>query len=267
MIDAHVHLWRIGENGCTWPPPSLELIYRDFSLDDWRAEATGVQGCVLVQSQENVADTAWLLSLAERDRSVLAVVGWTDVFAPDAADAVADLACHPKLRGLRPMVQDRAANWYDDFALDPVWHAMTRAGLVLDALIRPPHLPSLHRLAERHPALTIVVDHGAKPVLSDLARWRADLAMLARRPRTWCKLSGLLTERGPDDPPEAIESAVAALVALFGPDRLLWGSDWPVLRLHGDYRSWHDQARALVPMEQHGAVFEGAARAAYGIAA
>jgi L-fuconolactonase len=269
VIDTHVHLWRIGANGHSWPTPDLPAIHRDFLMDDWRAlpGAAAVEGVVLVQSQPDARDTEWLLALAAQEPQVLAVTGWTDVDAPDAVAVVERLARAPKLRALRPMVQDLAADWYDDPARDPVWDAMTRAGLVLEALVRPRHLPSLARLAARHPALTIVIDHGAKPVLDDLTEWQADLAALAGLPRVRCKLSGLLTERGPADPPAAIAPAAAALVALFAPDRLMWGSDWPVLALAGDYGGWQAQARALVPAEHHAAVFDGTARATYGIAA
>ncbi|MBW6527040.1 amidohydrolase family protein [Sphingomonas sp. RHCKR7] len=269
MIDSHVHLWRIGANGHSWPTPDLPAIHRDFLLDDWRAlpGAAAVDGVVLVQSQPDARDTAWLLEVAASAPQVLAVTGWADADAPDAVATVERLARAPKLRALRPMVQDLAADWYDDSARDRVWDAMARAGLVLEALVRPRHLPSLVRLATRHPDLAIVIDHGAKPVLDDLAPWRADLAALAALPRVRCKLSGLLTERRPGDPPEAIAPAAAALVALFAPDRLMWGSDWPVLALAGDYAGWQAQARALVPPEHHRAVFDATARATYGIIA
>ncbi|TCP36681.1 amidohydrolase family protein [Sphingomonas sp. BK235] len=269
MIDTHVHLWRIGANGHRWPTPDLTAIHRDFLMEDWRAlpGAATVEGVVLVQSQPDARDTAWLIEVASREPQVLAVTGWADVDAPDAVATVERLARAPKLRALRPMVQDLAADWYDDPARDAVWDAMARTGLVLEALVRPRHLPSLARLAARHPALTIVIDHGAKPVLGDLAAWQADLAALAALPGVRCKLSGLLTERGPAEPPAAIAPAAAALVALFAPERLMWGSDWPVLALAGDYAGWQAQARALVPAEHHASVFDGTARATYGIAA
>lgn len=268
MIDAHVHVWRIGANRCTWPTPELAALYRDFTLDDWRAAAgpSTVEGVILVQTQEDTADTEWLLELAD-DPIVQAVIGWADLHAADAPAAIAQLARRSKLRGLRPMVQGRAAEWYDDPALEPAWGAMAEAGLVLDALVRPAHLPSLTRLAERHPVLPIVIDHAAKPVLGDLVGWHRDLADLAAHPQVRCKLSGLLTERAAGSRASAIEPAVTILLALFGPDRLIWGSDWPVLTMAGDYRGWLEQARALVPAEQHDAVFGGTARATYGIAA
>jgi len=189
MIDAHVHLWRIGEHGCTWPPPDLEAIHRDVELPELRAlaAANGVDGVVQVQCQDDAADTDWLLSLAD-DPLVLGIVGWSDLRGA--------LPWHPMLKGLRPMVQDLAAGWYDDPAIDAALATMAEHGLVLDALVRPRHLAALHRLAARHPALSIVIDHAAKPDVGDLPGWEAEMRALADRPNVACKLSGLVTEPG-----------------------------------------------------------------------
>ena len=138
MIDAHVHVWTPGAHGCVWPTVDLPTLYRSFDLDDFRAAgAQDVARVMLVQSQEDARDTAWLMALAEHDPLVAGVIGWTDLLAPDAAAAVAKLATARPLRGLRPMVQDRPADWYDDPRLDAGLAAMTHAGLVLDALVRP----------------------------------------------------------------------------------------------------------------------------------
>jgi L-fuconolactonase len=259
MIDAHVHVWRLGANGCTWPPPELAAIHRDFTLADYRAASSpAIDRVILVQSQEDPADTSWLLSLAEADPLVAGVVGWSPLTDAAAIDA---LARHPKLVALRPMVQDRSADWFDAPALDPALAAMARHGLVLDALIRPRHLPALARLAARHPALRIVVDHAAKPEPGAVASWAEALRAVAARPNAACKLSGLLTEL----PAEAIPEAIAVIRAAFGPDRLLWGSDWPVLTLADSFAAWLDRARALVPEADHPAVFGGTARTFYGL--
>ena len=154
MIDAHVHVWRIGANGCAWPTADLPVIHRDFDLAGYRAAGgEGVDGVLLVQSQEDAADTEWLLGLA--DPMIAGVIGWIDLEAPNAAGRVDALARHGALRGLRPMVQDRDAAWYDRIG-DAAPAAMTASQLVLDALVRPRHLASLERLAARHPGLTIV---------------------------------------------------------------------------------------------------------------
>lgn len=266
MIDSHVHLWRLGRNGCTWPTPDFVPIYRDFALDDL-ADVTGKAGvgqAILVQSQESDADTAWLLSLPAHPL-IAGVVGWTDFTAADAPSAIGRLASNARLRGLRPMVQDREADWYDGRELDPAFAAMTELQLVLDALVRPKHLPSLLRLAQRHPNLGIVIDHAAKPVIPDLNSWGQQIDMLAGLPNVSCKASGLLTELPPGAPADAVGPIFDRLWNAFGPARLLWGSDWPVLNLAGDYGSWLDQSRHLVPSAHHEAVFDSNARRIYGI--
>lgn len=264
MIDAHVHLWRVGQNGCTWPTADLAPIYRDFTLDDLRplARASGVGRVIVVQSQEADTDTAWLLSLAG-DPLIAGVVGWTDFLQPDASTAIGRLATNPNLRGLRPMVQDREADWYEAPELDPAFAAMTALQLVMDALVRPRHLPALLTLAMRHPDLTIVIDHGAKPVPGELEPWCEQMALLARLPNVACKLSGLLTELPPGSPAQDVTPVFDHLWDAFGAERLIWGSDWPVLRLAGDYQAWLDQCRSLVPSLHREQVFNSNARSIY----
>lgn len=266
MIDAHVHVWRVGENGCTWPTSDLEPIYRDFDLDDLRsfALADGVNGVLLVQSQDDDRDSDWLLSLSG-DPLVVGVVGWADFQAADAADRIGAFACRSALKGLRPMVQDREDDWYDSRAVDAAMEAMADRKLVLDALIRPRHLRSLERLALRHPTVPIVIDHAAKPDLTDLIEWKYRMERVADLPNACCKLSGLLTELPPGAGPEAIRPAFDMLWDLFGSERLIWGSDWPVLTLAGSYQGWLAQALDLVPGSAHGQVFDLNARRVYGL--
>lgn len=267
MIDTHVHLWRLGQNGCTWPTPDLKPIHRDFVLDDLRQliAPTEVSRVVLVQSQPADADTAWLLSIAG-DPLIAGVVGWTDFLAPGAAAAIGHLATNPRLRGLRPMVQDLDADWYDQPVLDAAFAAMTALQLVMDALVRPRHLPALLRLAMRHPDLSIVIDHGAKPVPGDLDAWAEQMAMLAGLPNVACKLSGILTELPSGAPAQEATPIFEVLWNSFGAERLLWGSDWPVLRLAGEYEAWLDQCRQLVPPTHHEAVFTANAARIYRLA-
>ncbi|UAK23054.1 amidohydrolase family protein [Sphingomonas nostoxanthinifaciens] len=256
MIDAHVHLWRLGQNDCTWPTPADGIIHRDFALEELLStlDAAGMPRAMLVQTQESARDTDWLLALAAGCPRIAGVVGWADLRDPAAVRA---LAARPGLCGLRPMVQHCAPGWYDDPALDAGFAAMAEAGLVLDALIRVPHLPALDRLAARHPTLRIAIDHAAKP--SGLAEWRAAIAPLAERSNVVVKLSGLWTEISRDDAAEVITS----LLTLFGPARLMWASDWPVVTPVGSYRDWLDFVRDHVPARDHAAVFGGNAAAFY----
>ncbi|HEV8406674.1 MAG TPA: amidohydrolase family protein [Sphingomicrobium sp.] len=266
MIDAHVHLWRLGRNGCTWPTPEFEPIYRDFTLDDLAplVRTAAVDEVIIIQSQEDAADTAWLLSIAD-DPMVAAVVGWTDFLDANALATIGELASDRRLKGLRPMVQDRDEHWYDAPELDVVFAAMTERRLVLDALVRPRHLPALLGLAIRHPDLAIVIDHGAKPACNDLDSWANQMDLLARQPNVACKLSGLLTELSPGAPAQDVTPVVDRLWKTFGAERLIWGSDWPVLTLRSGYRGWLDQCRRLIPPVDHARVFDTNARRIYGL--
>jgi L-fuconolactonase len=204
------------------------------------------------------------MSLAD-DPVIAGVVGWIDFSRPDASAVIGRLVSNPHLRGLRPMVQDREDDWYDAPELDAAFAAISVHGLVLDALVRPRHLKSLHRLAQRHADLRIVIDHCAKPDFRDLVSWGDRMSKIAELPNVTCKLSGLLTELPTLAPPDAIEPAFDILWNAFGAERLIWGSDWPVLKLAGNYTDWLEQCRRLVPPIHHEAVFDSNARRIYGI--
>ena len=254
-IDAHQHFWRIAERAGAWPPPTLTAIHRDFGPQDLAPllQAGAIDGTVLVQSMPSVAETRQLLAQARATTFVRGVVGWVDMKAADAADTIAELARDPLLKGLRPMLQDMADDdWIADPALAPAAQAMSRHGLVFDALVLPRHLRALLTFAARHPDLVVVVDHAAKPPIArgELQPWRDDLARLAAMPQVHCKVSGLLTEAGERTRIEHLLPYVQALWASFGPSRLLWGSDWPVLQLAGDYAGWLATTQALMAAVQ-----------------
>lgn len=250
-VDAHLHFWRLADRKGEWPPASLAALHRDFAPIDLlpALQRCGIGGTVLVQSLPTPQDTAFLLDLAAGHTFVRGVVGWVDMKASDAAAQITALARHRLLKGLRPMLQDLPDDdWIDDAALDPAVHAMLAHALCFDALVRPRQLRALLTFAQRHPQLPIVIDHAAKP---ELARatwrqpWQRDIAALAALPNVCCKLSGLLTEAG-DAPTEAtLRPAVDHLFETFGADRLMWGSDWPVLNLAGEYADWLAMAQRL----------------------
>jgi L-fuconolactonase len=270
-IDAHQHFWRLEDRTGEWPPPDLSAIHRDFMPDDLRPllAAGGIDGTVLVQTREHEDDTRFMLGLAQRNAFIRGVVGWTDLKAPDAPARIAALSRHPALKGLRPMLQDGPPDWIADPALAPAVAAMLAHGLRFDALVRPAHLPALLDFARRHPALPIVIDHGAKPDIAGgaLSGWHADLSALAALPNLHVKLSGLVTEAGPEPSPGMLRPVMRTLLSLFGPDRVLWGSDWPVLRLAGDYAAWLGLCEEVVPTADHPKVFGGNAARFYGLSA
>jgi L-fuconolactonase len=251
IIDAHVHLWRLARGDYGWLTPDLGPLYRDFGPEDLAPlmAAAGVAGAVVVQAAPTEAETRFLLDLADRTPTLLAVVGWTDFGAPDVGAAIEALAGHGKLRGLRPMLQDLED---DDFILSPAADgalgAMAARGLVFEALVRPRHLRRLLTLRERHPDLAIVIDHAAKPDIAGGAwsPWAEDLRRVAADGKTVCKLSGLITEAGADWTVERLRPYADLVIDAFGPDRVMWGSDWPVVRLAGPYDAWRAAAGRLL---------------------
>jgi L-fuconolactonase len=249
-IDAHHHFWRLADRVGQWPPPALASIHRNFEPADLlpALEHCGVSGTVLVQTLPSMAETDALLEIASSHAFVFGVVGWVDMTRADAAHHIARLAAHPKLKGLRPMLQDLTDDgWSNDPAFDAAGRAMVEHGLAFDALVLAHQLPPLLAFARRHPQLPIVIDHGAKPPIARgvIQPWGRDMKALAELPNVHCKLSGLLTEAGERTDSAALAPYVERMVADFGWQRLMWGSDWPVLRLAADYEAWFAMARSL----------------------
>ena len=271
LVDAHFHSWQIARGDYGWLTPALGPIYRDVNVPDWQAHArlAGVTGGILVQAAPTEAETAHLLALADQHPSVLGVVGWVDWLAPDAAQRIQALARHPKLTGLRPMLQDIPdPDWILQPALQPLMALMAGLGLVFDALVKPVHLPRLLTLAQRHPCLSIVIDHAAKPDIaaSEWQPWADQMQALATHTTAVCKLSGLVTEAGLNLAPQVCRPWADFVLHCFGPSRVLWGSDWPVLELAGSYAGWWQACQQFTEHfteAQRAAVFGGNAQRVY----
>jgi L-fuconolactonase len=250
MIDAHQHFWSVQRGDYGWLTPSTGVLYRDFGPADLAPLLTrhGIGATILVQAAPTVAETEYLLAIARETHFVAGVVGWVDFTAPDAASVIKTLASEPLLLGLRPMVQDlEDDDWLLRCDLAPAIAAMIETDLVFDALVYPRHLPRLAAFLDRYPELPVVLDHGGKPMIRDgaLDPWRADIAAVAARPRTLCKVSGLATEASDGWNALALKPYVDHLRASFGSERLMWGSDWPVLTRAGTYAAWRNAAEEL----------------------
>jgi len=250
-IDAHHHLWTLARGDYGWLTPALAPIYRDFQLSDLapHLSTAGIEGTILVQAAPTEAETMFLLDIAESAEVVRGVVGWTNFDAADGTARIDALAARNLLVGLRPMVQDiDDDDWLLGPALAPQLAAMARNRLVFDALVLPRHLPKLLQVIGKHPDLTFVLDHCGKPQLAtgEIAMWQRDIVLLAEHPNIVCKLSGLVTEAAPDWQIADLRQAADHVLACFGPRRLLWGSDWPVVNLAGGYTRWFAAAGALL---------------------
>ncbi len=272
IVDAHHHLWQIGRNGHEWPTPDLTAIHRDFEPADLArsVDGTGVTATVLVQSQPSDRDTEWMLQVAAHSDLIKGVVGWTDLATPDAPARIRVLAQRPKFKGLRPMLQGLSQDdWILTNDVRPALTAMSDEGLSFDALVFTRHLPSIVALAKAWPSLAIVIDHAAKPPfaqLIDMPLWRDRMSEAAACPNIACKLSGLFTERAPGQDAAEVTPIADYLLAKFGAERLMWGSDWPVVDLRGGYRAWLDWTHAwldTIQPEAREAILSRTARTFY----
>lgn len=253
IVDSHLHFWQLARGDYLWLTPEFSALYRDFAPNDINASlsACGVESAVVVQAAATEAETYYLLDLARQHPFVAGVVGWTDFEAEDAPQRIASLcrAAQGRLKGLRPMVQDIPdAQWLLRPGLDPAFDALVANDLSFDALVAPVHLPMLAERLSRHPRLRAVLDHAGKPDIAGngFDGWAQQIARLANDTQALCKLSGLLSEAGRSASAADIEPYVAHLFASFGPARIMWGSDWPVLTATTDYLHWFDMAKALV---------------------
>ena len=251
MIDGHQHFWRVARGDYGWLGPEDPVLYRDFEPDHLQPllEAAGIDGTVLVQAAPTVAETRFLLEIARTTPFVRGVVGWVDFEAPDVRVTLDALAQEGPLLGVRPMIQDIAdPDWMLGDALKPAFEALLDLGLCFDALVLPTHLGKLRELLARYPELPVVIDHAAKPEIAAgrMQPWADDIETIARETHAVCKLSGLVTEAAPDWKVDALRPWAEHLLTSFGPQRLLWGSDWPVVELAGGFEPWRAASLELL---------------------
>jgi L-fuconolactonase len=266
-VDAHQHYWSLSRGDYDWLQPREVTLYRDFTPEDLSNQLTEsqVRATVLVQAAATEAETRFLFDLASRHSSIAGVIGWVDFAASDVADRVRRLVQegNGNLKGLRPMVEDISdSEWLDRSSLDAAFDAILNYDLAFDALVTPRHLQILNRRLRRHPTLRAVLDHAGKPDIAGGAydSWARQIEQLARTTSVYCKLSGLLTQAEVGAGAAALDAFVAHIFHCFGVDRVMWGSDWPVVTLRAPYRDWLDMALALVRRHAPGhddAVFAG----------
>ena len=240
-IDAHQHFWHYDPREYGWIDERMGVLKRDFLPGHLEPElkAAGFDACVAVQARQTVEETDWLLDLAERHPFVAGVVGWVDLRAPDVRTTLERLAGRPKLVGLRHIVQTEPNDRFllrADFGRGLA--LLEEFGLAYDILIYPRHLPAATELVRRFPRQRFVLDHLAKPEIArgEIRAWSRELRALAAEPNVLAKLSGLVTEADWKAwTPDQLRPYLDVAFELFGPPRLMIGSDWPVCTLAGDY--------------------------------
>lgn len=250
-IDAHVHFWRYDAREYGWIDHSMAALRRDFLPEDAAREmrAAGIDACVVVQTRQTLGETRWLLALAEQHRFIAGVVGWVDLRAADLDARLETLTAHPKLVGIRHIVQAEP----DDFLLGDGFRRgvtrLARHGLTYDILVYARQLPAAIDFAAALPDQRLVLDHLGKPDIRAGAfdGWRRDLDRLAALPNVCAKLSGLVTEADWRHwTVEHLHRYINAALDSFGPERLMIGSDWPVCTVAGGYRDVLDVVRTAI---------------------
>jgi L-fuconolactonase len=268
-IDAHQHFWQYDPAEHAWMTDKLAALRRDFMPPDLKPllQTLDFDGCVTVQVRQNIDETRWLLDLADRHDFIRGVVGWLDLRSPDLRLQLDHFAGHPKLVGVRHIVQDEPDDSFmlrDDFRRGIA--QLAAFGLTYDVLVYPRQLPAAIKLVEEFPSQPFVLDHIAKPPIAEggLAPWESDLRRLARLPNICCKLSGMVTEaRWKARQPGDFQRYLDVVFEAFGPERLMIGSDWPVCTLAAEYASAMgivlDYIRQAPPAVQAGILGENCA--------
>lgn len=273
IIDAHQHYWQPRRGDYGWLEQAPLALQRDFLPADIRSvrASAGISGSVLVQAAPTEAETRYLFELARTDDSIVGIVGWVDFEAADVDARICALVHDGNglLVGLRPMAQDiDDPNWLEKPLLDPAFDSLQQHDLAFDALVTSAQLPALGRRLAREPNLHAVLDHAGKPDIANgrFRAWATQIDRLADMDHLYCKFSGLLTQIPASMPDNAIDDYVEHLFTRFGAKRLLWGSDWPVLTMRGDYQHWLALAKTythtLAPTLEHD-VFGGNAKHFY----
>jgi L-fuconolactonase len=251
-IDAHHHLWKYNARDYVWINDAMTLLRRDFlipELEDVMREA-GVEGTVAVQARQTIAETEWLLKLAEHHPFILGVVGWVPLAELDAGLILDCLVHHPRLKAVRHVLHDEPDDFYmlnDEFNRGV--NLLQSYRLAYDILIFERHLPQTIAFVDRHPGQVFVLDHIAKPRIRDgvMSPWRERMEDLAKRENVYCKVSGMATEADWNTwCPEMLRPYFDVVLSAFGPKRLMFGSDWPVLTLAGNYKTWMNTFRSFV---------------------
>lgn len=274
-IDSHQHFWRYSKTEypwipegsplhATWLPGDLEMIQKDL----------GVRGSIAVQARQCLEENEMLLGLADQHDSVLGVVGWIDLRSASVDKALAKYAGHKKFVGVRHVAQDEPD---DRFLVGREFMRgvarLSGFSLRYDLLIYPKQLPAAIELVRHFPDQPFVLDHCAKPLIAAgvMEPWASQIKLLAGASNVFCKVSGLVTEANRTYwDAEQLRPYFELIAEAFGPERLMWGSDWPVCLLASNYQRWLETAEAWVrdwSGEQKEAFFGGNARRFYGIGA
>jgi L-fucono-1,5-lactonase len=251
IVDSHQHFWQVGRFDYPWMTPKVEVLCQDYLPPALEPilNRCGVEQTILVQASNSVAETRWLLSLADHNPFIAGVVGWVDLQADDVDGQLDEFMMHSKFKGVRHLVESEPA---DDWLAQPNvirgLHGLETRRLSYDLLVHTKHLKYVERVANECPGLRLVVDHLAKPPIAngEIDEWRHELGKLAAYENVWCKLSGLVTEADHDHwRASDLRPYVETAFQCFGARRMMFGSDWPVCLLAASYERVVETAQSL----------------------
>ena len=263
IVDSHQHFWQVGRFEYPWMSPDLGVLYRDYlpeTLDPILKEHS-VAKTILVQASNSLAETDWLLRLADHHQFIGGVVGWVDLKDAGMTAALEVFKANPKFKGVRHLVESEPIeDWLAQPEVIRGLQTLEQHGTSYDLLVHTPHLKHVKTVAEACPELRLVVDHMAKPPIrsGEVTEWAKALKEVAAYPNISCKLSGLVTEANLDSwDVEDLRPYVERALEFFGPGRMMFGSDWPVSLLAASYgqvldafqlllRELSDEERAMV---------------------
>lgn len=274
FIDSHHHLWRYSQEQYPWILSGMECLRRDFLIPALQAatQEAGIIGTVAVQARQSLEETRWLLELADNIDLILGVVGWVPLIEPDVTTHLETLSTHQKLKSVRHILQGEADDFFmlrEDFNRGV--STLKDFDLRYDILIFERHLAQTIQFVDRHPNQTFILNHIAKPRIKDhiYSPWASNIAELARRQNVYCKLSGMVTEANLEEWTESdLRPYFDQVLNVFGPNRLMFGSDWPVILLASDYKRWAGIVRswiAKLSTTEQTAIAGGTAKSAYGL--
>ncbi len=252
VVDAHIHFWQLSRGDYTALEPHMTILLTDHlpeHLKPW-LEKAGVNQIVVVEAAETFAESSFTLSLARKHPFIAGVVGWANLSSPDLESTLRALMQDPVYKGVRPCHNDNATiQWMKDPAYEPGFKTLINLGLSFDALVQNyRELDCVLSVAERFPDLTVILNHFGKPDVrrNVFAPWASDITRLAKHSNVLCKFSGLLNQAGVGWTLDQLRPYANHVLECFGPERLLWGSDWPPARLTAEYDVWWRVAHELL---------------------
>ena len=273
-IDSHQHFWKYNPEDFGWMGEEMNRVRRDFLPDHLQPEisAVGIDGVVAVQARQSLVETEWLLDLAVGNPFIKGVVGWVPLISSSLERKLERLSPDDRLKGVRHVLQDESDDDYilrEDFnqgikALEPF-------DLIYDILIFERHLPQAIRFVDRHRQQIFVLDHIAKPRIGErlLSPWKANIEELSKREHVYCKISGMVTEADWETWSEQdLRVYLDVVLEAFGPERLMFGSDWPLCSLACEYGAWFDLiSRFITPLSEseQGRILGETATKVYGL--